>query len=291
VCLVYAQEAGDQGGSAVCRVEGVLFLLRIESKWSCEGSEGGKGLHGGCWGTLQEGIVCIRQRLCQVHCCDLLEWPSQSDGKKQRSKGVTLLFPTLRGDYSSGGLVHKEVAVPAIGPYHHGKQGWAALLDDGQHLVPAQGVQGVLPVHLHSCTVTQAGATAMRALRGGSTAWLTCSGDRLRLASGQAARAQRVVSLYQTFLAAMGQMACRRGGAGEGCRGPLLGKSEHGGAGLFAAAAGGSLDVLVRPATGSHSRPVEQGLQDPVWDLSSEGCRGNVGCLHGRNGFGEVQGL
>jgi hypothetical protein len=74
----------------------------------------------------------------------------QSEGKQQLSEGVALSDPTLRGDYRTGGLEHEEVAVSAIGPYHHGKQGWAALLDGSQHLVPAQGVEGVLPVHLHS---------------------------------------------------------------------------------------------------------------------------------------------
>jgi hypothetical protein len=119
----------------------------------------------------------------------------QSEGKQQRCEGVALLDPALREDYSPGGLVHEDVVVPAIGPYHHGKQGWAALLDSGQHLVPARGVEGVLPVHLHG----DAGrAAAMPARRACPTTWLppqtpkvSCSGDRVRLASGQERRGRR----------------------------------------------------------------------------------------------------
>jgi hypothetical protein len=37
-----------------------------------------------------------------------------------------------------------------IGPCRHGKQSRAALLDRGQHPVPAQGVEGILPVDSHS---------------------------------------------------------------------------------------------------------------------------------------------
>jgi hypothetical protein len=31
--------------------------LRVEAEGSCEGGEGGEGLHGGCWGTLQDTTV------------------------------------------------------------------------------------------------------------------------------------------------------------------------------------------------------------------------------------------
>jgi hypothetical protein len=62
-------------------VHGALCRLRMEAKRTCEGGEGGKGLHGGCWGALQEGIVCISQRLCQPHCCDLLKRPLHSEVK------------------------------------------------------------------------------------------------------------------------------------------------------------------------------------------------------------------
>jgi hypothetical protein len=74
----------------------------MEAEWSCEGGKGGKGLHGGCWGALQEGILCVRQRLCQAHCCNLLAWPLQNESKQQQSEGVALSDPALRGDYSPG---------------------------------------------------------------------------------------------------------------------------------------------------------------------------------------------
>jgi hypothetical protein len=95
-CVVHAQKAGDRGGGgAVHGVGGALCQLRMEAEWSCEGGEGGKGLCGGCWGALQEGIFCTRQRLCQAHCYDLLEWPLQSEGKQQQSVGVALSDPAL----------------------------------------------------------------------------------------------------------------------------------------------------------------------------------------------------
>jgi hypothetical protein len=62
----------------------------MEAKGTCKGGEGGKGLHGGCWGALQEGIVCISQRLFQPHCCDLLKRPLHSEVNQQRSEGVAL---------------------------------------------------------------------------------------------------------------------------------------------------------------------------------------------------------
>jgi hypothetical protein len=72
-CVAHAQVAGDRGGgSAVRGVDGALCRLRVEAEGTCEGGEGGEGLHGGSWGTLQEGIVCVGQRPCQVHCCNLL---------------------------------------------------------------------------------------------------------------------------------------------------------------------------------------------------------------------------
>jgi hypothetical protein len=40
------------------------------------------------------------------------------------------------------------VAVPSVGPGGHGQQSGAALFCSDQHVVPAQGVIGVLPVHL-----------------------------------------------------------------------------------------------------------------------------------------------
>jgi hypothetical protein len=116
----------------------------MEAEGSCKGGEGGKGLHGGCWGALQEGVNCEGQRLCQVHCFYLLEWPLHGESEKQWSKGVALLHPALQGRQNPGELVHEEVAVLTIGPHHHGKHGCELLLHGGQHLVPAQGVEGVL---------------------------------------------------------------------------------------------------------------------------------------------------
>jgi hypothetical protein len=40
--------------------------------------------------------------------------------------------------------------VPSVGPSSSGQQSRAALCYRVQHAVPAQGVKGVLPVHLHS---------------------------------------------------------------------------------------------------------------------------------------------
>jgi hypothetical protein len=69
-CVAHAQVAGDRGGGGAIRgVDVALCQLRVEAEGSCKG---GEGLHGRCWVTLQEGIVCVGQRLCQVHCCDLL---------------------------------------------------------------------------------------------------------------------------------------------------------------------------------------------------------------------------
>jgi hypothetical protein len=39
--------------------------------------------------------------------------------------------------------------VQFVGPSSHGQQSGAALCYHVQHAVPAQGVEGVLPVHLH----------------------------------------------------------------------------------------------------------------------------------------------
>jgi hypothetical protein len=39
--------------------------------------------------------------------------------------------------------------VPSVGPSGNGQQSGAALFYGDQHVVPAQGVKGVLPVHLH----------------------------------------------------------------------------------------------------------------------------------------------
>jgi hypothetical protein len=38
--------------------------------------------------------------------------------------------------------------MPTVCPRHHGQQGGATLLDGGKHMVPAQGVEGILPVNL-----------------------------------------------------------------------------------------------------------------------------------------------
>jgi hypothetical protein len=44
--------------------------------------------------------------------------------------------------------VDEEVAVPSFCPGGYGQQSVAALFYRDQHVVPAQGVKGVLPVHL-----------------------------------------------------------------------------------------------------------------------------------------------
>jgi hypothetical protein len=54
--------------------------------------------------------------------------------------------------------VDEEVAVPSVGPSSHGQQIVAALCYRVQHAVPAQGVRGVLPVHLHIYAARVGGA-------------------------------------------------------------------------------------------------------------------------------------
>jgi hypothetical protein len=39
--------------------------------------------------------------------------------------------------------------VPSLGPSSHGQQSGAALCCNVMHAVPAQGVTGILPIHLH----------------------------------------------------------------------------------------------------------------------------------------------
>jgi hypothetical protein len=51
-CMAHAQVAGDRGGGGGVRgVDSALGRLRVEAEGSCEGGEGGEGLHGGSWGT------------------------------------------------------------------------------------------------------------------------------------------------------------------------------------------------------------------------------------------------
>jgi hypothetical protein len=58
------------------------------------------------------------------------------------------LVGTVIADHSPAGLVDEEVAVPSVGPGDHGLQSRAVLFFCDQHIEPAQGVRGVLPVHL-----------------------------------------------------------------------------------------------------------------------------------------------
>jgi hypothetical protein len=102
------------------------------------------------------------------------------------------------------------VAVPAIGPYHHGKQGWAALLDGGQHLVPAQGVEGVLPVHLHGDAGRDCSHVGAESVPDDLAAPANANGD---LQWGQGVAGFRISGqgaegggLYQTLPTAMGWM-------------------------------------------------------------------------------------
>jgi uncharacterized protein with LGFP repeats len=150
--------------------------------------------------------------------------------------------------------------VSAVGPRRQGQQGWAALLDGGQHLVPAQDVEGFLPVHLH-----------------GDVGWGRCHAGMEGVPDNLAAPADA----YRDLQWGEGAAGLRTGGQGEesgkpvphfaDCDGPdaagwlgegkeacteeagkvgkvaadrCLDESEHGGTGVFAAA-GGGLDVLV----------------------------------------------
>jgi hypothetical protein len=73
--------------------------------------------------------------------------------------------------------VDEEVAVHSVGAGDHGQQSGAALFYRDQHVVPAQGVKGVLPVHLQGHAVGVGGHASADGMPNDLAAYRNDNGD------------------------------------------------------------------------------------------------------------------
>jgi hypothetical protein len=105
-------------------------------------------VYGGLRGTLEERVVCIGQGPGLVQLRHHLKGALEGEGEQQWPKGVPLTYPTLEEDHRLSPF-QQQAAMPIICPRHHGQQCGATLLDGSKHPIPAQGVEGVLPVNLY----------------------------------------------------------------------------------------------------------------------------------------------